>query len=318
MIWSLSIMKHHKLIFLAAVLASAPLAGLPSARASTDAPPQPQIAVPDTAPRLSPPVRDVVKMVTAGVPGDVVTAYIQTSSSTFNLTPDAIVYLQGVGVSGGITSTMLAHDKMLHDNVSAVPPQPIYPTPTGVQPPMPETIAPNAETGADTAPPVSDTTLYNNLAPYGSWSDLPGYGWGWQPYGWLGYNAYPWGFLGFGSWCNFPGRGWCWFPRSHFRDFDRFHGGNFHEGNHFQGDRFHDGRGAFAGNRFEGNHFGGGQFHSRTFGQPLGFHGALGGGINHGAFGSRGFNGGVSVRTIGGNGFHGGGAGFHSGGGGFR
>ena len=29
--------------------------------------------------------------------------------------------------------------------------------------------------------------------------DVPGYGWGWQPYGWLGYDYYPWAWLGFGS-----------------------------------------------------------------------------------------------------------------------
>ncbi|HEX4485763.1 MAG TPA: FecR family protein [Terriglobales bacterium] len=69
---------------------------------------------------------------------------------------------------------------------------------------------------------------------YGSFSNIPGYGMGWQPYfagaGWdpymngswasypgVGYtwvSAYPWGWTPYhyGSWSNIPGYGWVWMP----------------------------------------------------------------------------------------------------------
>src|SRR5947209_17209450 len=100
---------------------------------------------------------------------------------------------------------MLNHDMTDHPPVMAGTTAP----PT-VTPPL----TPNAS--------ATDYDVYNNLAPYGYWNEVPDYGWCWQPYSGLGYDYYPWGWLGLGYWWNFPGRGWCWFPHSHFRGFDRF------------------------------------------------------------------------------------------------
>jgi len=79
---------------------------------------------------------------------------------------------------------------------------------------------------------------YSDLAYYGGWSNLPGIGYGWQPYGvssWLGWNpytagawgfapglgytwasAYPWGWLPYhyGSWSYVGNAGWFWIPGS--------------------------------------------------------------------------------------------------------
>ncbi len=79
---------------------------------------------------------------------------------------------------------------------------------------------------------------YSDLAYYGGWSDLPGIGYGWQPYGvssWAGWNpytagawgfapglgytwasAYPWGWLPYhyGSWSYVGNAGWFWVPGS--------------------------------------------------------------------------------------------------------
>jgi hypothetical protein len=74
---------------------------------------------------------------------------------------------------------------------------------------------------------------WNDLSPYGVWSYLPGYGYGWIPtvsYGWAPYSmgrwcwypgfgytwisAEPWGWLPYhyGGWNYMPGIGWSWFP----------------------------------------------------------------------------------------------------------
>ncbi|HEV2287893.1 MAG TPA: DUF6600 domain-containing protein [Candidatus Acidoferrales bacterium] len=75
-----------------------------------------------------------------------------------------------------------------------------------------------------------------DLAAYGSWSYLPGFGYGWQPYGtgscwmpftngnwgfyqgfgWTWISAEPWGWLPyhFGNWNFSPSYGWMWFPSS--------------------------------------------------------------------------------------------------------
>jgi len=74
----------------------------------------------------------------------------------------------------------------------------------------------------------------SDLNYYGSYSNIPGYGWGWQPFfmgaGWspyqdgawawypgVGYmwvSAYPWGWMPYyyGSWQFAPGYGWFWSP----------------------------------------------------------------------------------------------------------
>src|SRR5207249_4146462 len=91
-------------------------------------------------------------------------------------------------------------------------------------------VAPVAP-GSAVTPPLNDSAVYSNLAPYGYWDLSPDYGYYWQPYSWLGYDYYPWGWLSFGFWWNFPGRGWCWFPHSHFRGFNHFHGTRSFAGN---------------------------------------------------------------------------------------
>ena len=78
--------------------------------------------------------------------------------------------------------------------------------------------------------------FYNSLAPYGTWVNVPDYGWcwqptvvvvnsAWQPYcnngcwlwtdqGWYWNSYYSWGWAPFhyGRWCQYPGYGWLWCP----------------------------------------------------------------------------------------------------------
>lgn len=80
----------------------------------------------------------------------------------------------------------------------------------------------------------SYTTGYADLYNYGLWSNIPGYGAGWVPYGvglgWMPFVNGQWQFMGgtgwnwmsgeswgwlpyhFGSWVNAPGVGWAWLP----------------------------------------------------------------------------------------------------------
>ena len=97
-----------------------PSAGWPATDAPADAAP-PAFVVPADL-KLSRPARDVVKMAASGVPDDVIKAYIDNAPSAFNLSADNIIHMQGVGVSGAVTSEMLGHDKKLTDQAAMTPP----------------------------------------------------------------------------------------------------------------------------------------------------------------------------------------------------
>ena len=232
--------RSGKMVLLAGSLAS--LIEASPLLAATDNTPLPASppAAREPAPPLSPPVREVVKMVDSGVPETVVQAYIESFPSTYNLTPENIIHLQEIGISSTLATAMLNHDKMRRDLN---------------QPPSAPSIQPQAPPASEL---VNDYNVYDNLAPYGYWNELPDYGWCWQPYSWVGYSAYPWAWLGFGYWWSCPGRGWCWSPRSHFRAFSAFGGG-----------------GLVARHGFAGGRSGTGQFHSQHSGQSLGYSSSL-------------------------------------------
>jgi hypothetical protein len=280
---------------------------------------------------LSPPAREVVKMAVSGVPDAVIQAYINNSGSTFNLTPEAIIHLQGIGVSGAITTTMLAHDKQLRDNAAAIPPAtpaapPYAPQTAPSEMPAPPTVQQPDYTDSAQAPPADPG--YSSLAPYGYWNYIGGTGWCWQPYSWVWQYPYPWGLGCFsrGSWWFRPNFGWCWSPRARFggfdHDFDRRFDGGFNRGfARFNGGFtrsatfFNGGTRGFSQNRSFGfassrpfvihNSAG---FSQRSFGGGGFNRGFSGGGSGFGGMRSGGFSGGFSR---GGSGFGGMGGGFH-------
>src|SRR5437016_2188351 len=114
-------MKRQRLIFLAVAVAAAltPVKGWTATEASTTASPPAKVAT-DLTKQLSGPVQDVVKLIKSGVSADVVTAYVQSSSSTFNLAPQTIIQLQEMGIPGTVTTAMLSHDKELRDKGTMV------------------------------------------------------------------------------------------------------------------------------------------------------------------------------------------------------
>jgi len=202
---------------------------------------------------LSPGAAEVVRLAGSGVGDDVVVAYIQNSQTPFNLTADNVLYLKDIGLSPQVTSAMLSHDGNIRGQAQPSAPAaqapalqppaaPMAPAPTAPPPAYapapvaaPVAVAAPAPTYV-TAAPADVSYFYGDLAPYGTWVSLPGYGWcwqpqtvviarGWRPYcdgghwvysdvGWYWQSDYSWGWAPFhyGRWYQHPNCGWVWLP----------------------------------------------------------------------------------------------------------
>src|SRR5208282_721578 len=203
---------------------------------------------------LSPALQEVVKLAQAHLGDDVILAYIKNSGASYTLSADDILYLKGQGVSQNVISVLLqkgsAGTPAAPASVDSAPPPP---------PPQPEAPAPSAPTtvastpapppssavppaAGSSAPPtapapepaVSFDYFQEQLSPYGTWVNIPGYGQCWQPYGmpygWRPYydngywvytdaglywqSGYAWGAIPFhyGRWAYVGGYGWVWAP----------------------------------------------------------------------------------------------------------
>jgi hypothetical protein len=200
---------------------------------------------------------DLIRLAQAGAEEGVLLAFVTNSPNTFNPRADDIVYLKDIGVSEGVVSAMLQRDEKLKAAMAGAPsaPAPLVMTgtngvpqvpyaaaPTYTTPPAPPAPAP-VEYVPESAPPppapVSEEyypEFYDALAPYGSWVDVDGYGYcwqpavvgvnpGWAPYydggswvytdcGWYWTSSYSWGWAPFhyGRWFHHNHWGWCWQP----------------------------------------------------------------------------------------------------------
>jgi hypothetical protein len=191
----------------------------------------------------NPQVQEVVKLSQAKMSDDVILSYIRNSGASYALSADDILYLNSQGVSQPVISALL-------QSKSAAPaPLPVVATPATPAPvvaapqvsPYP-TATPVATPPPAEPPPGSDMTLpyfQTQLAPYGSWVDVPGEGlcWvpsvqgtiaDWRPYlndghwvytddGWSWQSDYPWGEYTFhyGRWFRDARFGWMWRPGYH-------------------------------------------------------------------------------------------------------
>src|SRR5882724_3400069 len=126
---------------------------------------------------LTPGAAEVVRLAGSGSGDDVVLAYIRNSQAPFNLSADHILYLKDLGLSSAVLSAMLTHDTTLRTQgpISAPPPPSQEPVAAPLTPPVQQTEAVYAN------PPEDVSYFYNDLAPYGSWVQLEGFGWCWQP-----------------------------------------------------------------------------------------------------------------------------------------
>lgn len=230
------------------------------------------VSTPPSPPALSPALADLVQLLQAGVSPEVVAAFITNSANPFYVGSAEIVYLRDLGAPPAILATLIHHDaspEIVARKQSAVAVKPLPPgvalstpatnvfpqkpaAPAAVpNPPEPVPVSP-PEAAAFTVPtapvdtvtyevpvetqPVSYSYFYSSLAPYGTWSDVPGYGYCWQPTvavysptwrpycdggrwlwsdrGWYWYSSYSWGWAPFhyGRWCQPAGYGWVWQP----------------------------------------------------------------------------------------------------------
>ncbi len=204
-------------------------------------------------------VTKVIELVEAGAGEEVVRAYVANSSIPYELTLDDILYLRDIGIPDGVVAGMMRRGSELREQQAEIA---ALQTNLGgavseiraslaargeaTEPgremaaegselagpaPLPE---PTAAVPADAPPEVQP--FYENLAPYGSWYQVPSYGWVWQPsvvtvdtgwtpysqggrwvwsdWGWYWSSEYSWGWAPFhyGRWGTYPGLGWCWVP----------------------------------------------------------------------------------------------------------
>lgn len=216
-------------------------------------------------------VNEVVDLAQAQVGDSVLLEYIKKAATPFELSADQIIYLKDVGVSEQVLAALVQRSQEL-SAASAAP----VPAPPAVAPAVPganevaeaaqaaPAPAPAAAASQPTAPvyaenapapaaapapapapvysePVTQVTqnyFYTELAPYGSWVEMPTYGWCWRPTvavvdpywrpychggrwlytdcGWYWQSTYTWGWAPFhyGTWYRSPACGWVWHPGS--------------------------------------------------------------------------------------------------------
>lgn len=231
----------------------------------------PEPKSPRPAPVLPPEVASVVQLVESGAGQEVIEAYVGGSNARYDLSLDQILYLRDIGVSDAAIAAMMRRGSQLRDKdaeaamvqtnlVAAVeqikeglaqggfaptngalaetapaPPEAAAAAPAPV--PQATPVAVQATQVPVEAPqPVQQ--FYTSLSPYGTWYEVPAYGWVWRPTvvvvdrtwmpyrhggrwlwtdcGWYWYSDYSWGWAPFhyGRWAVHPGLGWCWTPDS--------------------------------------------------------------------------------------------------------
>jgi hypothetical protein len=172
------------------------------------------------------PLAQVVRLVQSGVDESIILTYITNSPGTFNLDSDKIIYLKDAGVPNNMVQAMMQHDATQKSMIVT----------TQSPPPPAPTVAPTDDSTEAPTAPVTVEYFYNNLAPYGNWVEVSGYGrcWqpgvsisnhDWQPYGdhghwvytdagWYWVSDYSWGWAPFhyGRWFRHDRFGWCWTP----------------------------------------------------------------------------------------------------------
>ncbi|MEY2428458.1 MAG: hypothetical protein QOJ40_1343 [Verrucomicrobiota bacterium] len=201
--------------------------------------------------KVTPPVADIISLADSGMDESVMLAFVNKSTSTFNLRADEIIYLKDIGVPSSVMTAMIQRDEALREELTKASARAAAQTPElsysgGVQPSFPEATSAQPQPDYATEPyvpsvsaPIVEPTysnFYDSLAPYGSWVDVEGYGrcWqpttlvvnsGWRPYfdggrwvytdcGWYWRSDYSWGWAPFhyGRWFRHQNLGWCWTP----------------------------------------------------------------------------------------------------------
>ncbi len=197
---------------------------------STNGPPT-QV-IPPANVNLPPQLAEVVRLAQSGVDESVVVSYVQRAPPTPPLSADQILYLRDVGISSSVLQALVEHGNASSISAAA----PTTPPPESSVSTAEAATPPPAPAGG-APPPTSDAGYYyDSLAPYGTWVNVPAYGWCWQPtvvvvnpswrpysdagcwywsdWGWYWNSYYSWGWAPFhyGRWCQYPSYGWLWCP----------------------------------------------------------------------------------------------------------
>ncbi len=187
-----------------------------------------------TPANLSPELQEVVKLSATHMSEDVILSYIRNSGMSYNLSADDILYLHSQDISQTVLNALL---KATPDGTPPAKSDDDPPPPPAVtQPSKPAPVAPAAPTTPVSTPPATPSDFKPQLAPFGEWVDVPGYGqcWrpnvqdqelGWRPYfnaghlestqaGWIWKSDYPWGQYAFhyGRWLQDARYRWVWRP----------------------------------------------------------------------------------------------------------
>ncbi len=232
---------------------------LPATAAQPPAPIDPSASVAVLVPPPLPgPVADVVQLTRGGLDEGVVSEYISNIQEPFALGASQIVYLNDLGVSSNIIHVLMRKAVAIRpESPAPAPPSASAPAiaqsiPTNLAPPpvAPTGIPTTTVEGTPPPPPsstivvpapaaqtvVNQQVFYQSLSPYGSWMEVPGYGWcwrpsasvanpTWQPYcdggswlwtdaGWYWNSTYTWGWAPYhyGRWHKHSRFGWVWNP----------------------------------------------------------------------------------------------------------
>ena len=175
---------------------------------------------------------DLIRMARSGVDEEVLTAYIDAASGTFDLSADDIITLKDLGVPSKVINEALRHGHANEsDSITAAEAKERIKTTS-------DDNGTPILTAAAVAPPPGDLNIsffYESLYPYGNWLDIDGE-WCWQPnaavispdwapycryghwmdsdWGWCWVSDYSWGWAPFhyGRWFHHRRHGWCWVP----------------------------------------------------------------------------------------------------------
>jgi len=161
--------------------------GASNQRSRSPAEPVPAIAAAPA--NLSPGLEEVVQLAQAGVGDDVVLAYVETRRRVTSWEVEEILYLHDLGISAEVIAAMVRHGQASPEpapSLASAPAQPSTPVENVQTNPPPPALNSCHQTKNAYAvtPPVEQVNynyFYQTLAPYGSWIEVPDYGWCWRP-----------------------------------------------------------------------------------------------------------------------------------------
>ncbi|MCF7669801.1 MAG: hypothetical protein K9N48_08510 [Verrucomicrobia bacterium] len=204
-------------------------------------------AIPPEQVQVSPQTAKIIDLATSGVSEAIVVEYIQKSKDIPALTTDEIVYLHDIGLSDTVIKSMInaasapagtgeeSAAQYIQTQGTAPAAEPSTTVESASYKPAQQEEYIEVET-MDAAPSSEVHYFYRELAPYGTWYEVPDYGWCWQPvtvvtdqhwrpyasggrwlwtdWGWYWKSDYSWGWAPFhyGRWFIHPSHGWLWAP----------------------------------------------------------------------------------------------------------